>query len=75
MAEGKSNMPKAIGLTQREKEIVGQLCQGASNKEIAQRLSISQNTVKSHLRSIFEKLNVSDRTQAVAYAFREGIVR
>jgi len=53
-------MLKAIGLTQREKEIVGQLCQDASNKEIAQRLSISQNMLKSHLRSIFEKLNVSD---------------
>ena len=75
MAEGKSDMPKAVGLTRREKEIIEQLCQGASNKEIAERLFISEKTVKSHLRSIFEKLDVSDRTQAVAYAFREGIVR
>jgi len=75
MAKGKSDMPRAIGLTQREKEIMEQLCQGASNKEIAQRLFISVKTVKSHLRSIFQKLNVSDRTQVVAYALREGIVR
>ena len=74
MAEGKSYIPKAVGLTQREREVIGHLCQGASNKEIAERLFISQKTVKSHLRSIFQKLNVSARTQAVAYALREGIV-
>ncbi|MDI6814721.1 MAG: response regulator transcription factor [Dehalococcoidales bacterium] len=75
LAEGKADKSKVFGLTQREKDIMEQLCQGASNKEIAQRLFISEKTVKSHLRSIFDKLNVSDRTKAVARAFREGIIR
>ncbi len=75
MAEAKGSRSKSMGLTQREKDVLEQLCQGASNKEIAERLFISQKTVKSHLRSIFEKLNVSDRTQAVVHAFRQGILR
>lgn len=74
MVEGKGAKPKVLRLTQREKEVIESLCQGASNKEIAERLFISQKAVKSHLQSIFEKLNVSNRTQAVAHAFREGIV-
>lgn len=70
--EGKS---KAFGLSPREREVLLQLCQGASNKEIAERLVISQKTVKSHLKSIFNKLDVNDRTQAVAFALREGIIK
>lgn len=72
LSEGKG---KGFGLSVREKEVLRQLGQGASNKEIAERLIISQKTVKSHLKSIFNKLDVSDRTQAVAYALREGIIQ
>lgn len=71
LSEGKG---KGFALSLREREVLGQLCQGASNKEIAERLIISEKTVKSHLKSIFNKLDVSDRTQAVAHALREGII-
>ena len=47
---------------------------GLANKQIAWRLGISEKTVKAHLRSIFRKLEVGDRAQAVAYAMRRGLV-
>lgn len=61
------------GLTQRESEILSFMVTGLSNRGIASRLVISDETVKSHLRSIYRKLGVSDRTSAVATALREGI--
>ncbi|WP_433655264.1 response regulator [Nocardia sp. CA-128927] len=61
------------GLTQRESEIMSFMVTGLSNRGIATRLIISDETVKSHLRSIYRKLGVSDRTTAVATALREGI--
>jgi len=61
------------GLTQRESEILSFMVSGLSNRAIAVRLVISDETVKSHLRSIYRKLEVSDRTSAVATALREGI--
>ena len=75
LSEGKGRKTTTFGLTERQKEIVAQLCQGDSNKEIAEKLFITEKTVKSHLKYIFSKLNVSDRTQAVAYALRQGIVK
>lgn len=61
------------GLTQRESEILSFMVSGLSNRAIAVRLVISDETVKSHLRSIYRKLEVRDRTSAVATALREGI--
>lgn len=58
----------AGGLTHRELEIIGQLGSGASNTEIADRLFISEHTVKSHLYNIFRKLDVHSRTQAMSWA-------
>jgi DNA-binding NarL/FixJ family response regulator len=61
------------GLTQRESEILSFVVTGLSNRGIASKLVIGDETVKSHLRSIYRKLGVSDRTSAVATALREGI--
>jgi DNA-binding NarL/FixJ family response regulator len=61
-------------LTPREIEVLEQVVQGASNKEIAMALSISENTVKIHLRNILEKLHLQNRIQAAVYAVREGLV-
>ncbi|MEV4249301.1 response regulator transcription factor [Streptosporangium canum] len=60
-------------LTQREREILDLLASGKSNAEIARRLFLSQKTVKNHLTSIFAKLQVADRTQAVVRARRAGL--
>ncbi len=62
-------------LTSREMEILEQIIDGLSNKEIATHLGISQQTVKNHVTSILSKLNRSDRTQAAIYALRHGWVR
>jgi DNA-binding NarL/FixJ family response regulator len=61
------------GLTQRESEILSFVVNGLSNRAIATKLVIGDETVKSHLSSIYRKLGVSDRTGAVATALREGI--
>jgi DNA-binding NarL/FixJ family response regulator len=62
-----------LGLTQRESEVLGLMVRGLSNRIIAQRLYIGEETVKSHTQSIYRKLEVSDRSQAIATALREGI--
>lgn len=63
------------GLTQRESEILSYVVNGLSNRAIATKLVIGDETVKSHLSSIYRKLGVSDRTGAVATALREGIYK
>jgi DNA-binding NarL/FixJ family response regulator len=62
-----------LGLTQRESEVLGLMVRGLSNRAIALRLSIGEDTVKTHARAVYRKLEVSDRAQAVAVALREGI--
>lgn len=62
-------------LSPREMEILQFVTNGMSNKEIASRLQISQQTVKNHMTSILKKLNVQDRTQAAVTALRHGWVR
>ncbi len=61
-----------VSLSPREMEILELICEGTSNKAIAQRLGISYQTVKNHVTAILHKINVSDRTQAVLYALRHG---
>ncbi len=63
------------GLTPRESEILSYIVNGLPNRAIANKLVIGDETVKSHLRSIYRKLSVTDRTSAVATALREGIYR
>jgi len=64
-----------VPLSPREMEILEFVTHGLSNKEIATRLRISQQTVKNHMTSILKKLNVQDRTQAAVTALRHGWVR
>jgi DNA-binding NarL/FixJ family response regulator len=63
-----------VGLTEREMEVLRLVAQGASNREIAAALFISEKTTKNHLTHIFEKIGVSDRTQAALWAVRRGVV-
>jgi DNA-binding CsgD family transcriptional regulator len=61
-------------LSPRELELLIAVAGGLPNKQIARRLSISQNTVRNHLTTIYRKLSVPDRSQAILYAIREGLV-
>jgi DNA-binding NarL/FixJ family response regulator len=61
-------------LTPREREILALLADGLSNKQIAARLGISTNTVKTHLELLFDKLDASSRTEAVTLAARMGLL-
>ncbi len=61
-------------LTLREREVLDMLAEGLSNKEIAWRMKISGHTVKFHVASIFAKLNVSTRTEAVTQGIRKGLI-
>lgn len=65
-------LPAAWSLTPQESQVVAHLLQGDSNAQIASTLMISRNTVQTHLRHIYEKLNVNNRTQVLAAYFREG---
>lgn len=69
-----AHQPDDPGLTERELDVLRLVGQGASNREIATRLYISEKTTKNHLTHIFEKLGVTDRTQAALYAVRAGLV-
>lgn len=62
-------------LTAREIDVLNQLARGLANKEIADKLGISEYTTKDHLKSILAKLRVADRTQAVTAALQRGIIR
>jgi DNA-binding NarL/FixJ family response regulator len=62
-----------LGLTQRESEVLALVVSGRSNRAIAARLSVSEETVKTHVRGLYRKLGVTDRAGAVAAALREGI--
>ena len=83
--DGKKRIPPEIasqllehlsdeGLTEREVEVLREVADGNRNREIAERLFISEETVKVHIKHIMEKLGAADRTQAVAIGVRRGII-
>ncbi|KQL56740.1 MULTISPECIES: response regulator [Bacillaceae] len=61
-------------LTKREREVLVEIASGYSNKEIADRLGITEKTVKTHLSHVFSKLHVSDRTQAALFAVKHSLL-
>lgn len=65
---------RRLGLTPREHEILGLIAAGLSNREIGERLFVSENTVKTHSARVFEKLGVARRTQAVQEGRRLGLI-
>lgn len=72
-----SNQPgkeEEIDLTEREVEILSLIAKGLSNNEISDKLFISLNTVKTHIKNIFQKMEVEDRTQAAMKAVKENII-
>jgi len=72
--ESKTSDSSVDELTDRETTILKYVAEGLLNKEIADQLGISENTVKIHLRNILEKLHLKNRIQAAVYAVRQGIV-
>lgn len=66
--------PVRIALSPREREVLALMAEGAPNKLIARALSISERTAKFHVAAILGKLNARNRAEAVAIAFREGLV-
>jgi DNA-binding NarL/FixJ family response regulator len=65
----------AVELTAREREVLALVIHGLGNKQIARRLGISEKTVKGHLTNLFQRIGVSDRTQAALWAERAGVFR
>jgi DNA-binding NarL/FixJ family response regulator len=70
---GEGGRRNEYSLTQRENDILAQLAEGRSNREIAQSLFLSEKTVKAHLAAIFRKLGVTNRTQAAMMAVQMGV--
>lgn len=65
---------EAMGITPREHEILNLIAAGLSNREIAEKLFVSENTVKTHSSRLFDKLNAKRRTQAVQIAKQAGLI-
>jgi DNA-binding NarL/FixJ family response regulator len=74
LATPRSGVDSEVPLTKRESEVLKQLAFGLTNKEIAQALGISYETVKEHVQHILRKIGVSDRTQAAVWAVRKDLV-
>ena len=66
------NRSNQDALTQRETEVLGEIAKGATNKEIASTLFISENTVRAHVRTLMQKLHLENRTQLAVYGVHEG---
>ena len=69
------NEPTQDALTERELDVLRLLAKGSANKQIGVSLKISESTVKTHVANIFQKLNVSDRTEAVTVALQRGFIK
>jgi DNA-binding NarL/FixJ family response regulator len=67
--------PTKVELTGRELEVLTLVVEGLANKQIARRMGISEKTVKGHLTNLFQRIGVTDRTQAALWAERNGVVR
>ncbi len=72
--QGNPQAQAALGISTRELEVLQELAAGRSNKEIAQRLDVSPNTVKTHVARLFEKLEARRRTEALAKARELGLI-
>ncbi len=70
----RNNGNHMTGLTSRELEIIVEMAKGATDREIAQKASLAESTVKSHIRSILRKIGARNRTHAVAYVLRKGLM-
>lgn len=71
---GRKQLVEDDRLTEREKEVLQFISQGFSNKEISEKLYLSESTVKNHLRNILDKLHLQNRTQLIAFAYRNRLV-
>lgn len=72
VVRGRPDALEAVRMTPREREVINLIAEGLSNKEIATRLNIATDTVKSHVRNVMEKLMLHTRLQIAAYAHRES---
>jgi DNA-binding NarL/FixJ family response regulator len=68
-------LTKIKSLTDREREVIALIGEGLKNKQVGERLFISETTVTHHLSSVFDKLDVSDRLELIIYAFRHGLAK
>jgi DNA-binding NarL/FixJ family response regulator len=66
---------KIASLTERERTVISLICEGLQNKLIADRMAISETTVRHHLTSIFAKLSLDSRLELVIYAYRQGLAK
>ena len=74
VASADEDSKKQFGLTSRERDVVGAIAVGLTNREIAEKFSISEQTVKHHLRNIFDKTGVSNRLELALFAIKHGLV-
>jgi len=74
MSKPERSQGPALKLTERELEVLRLVAKGLSNRDVAQRLAISENTVKNHVRNMLEKLQLHSRMEAVMYAVREKLL-
>jgi DNA-binding NarL/FixJ family response regulator len=72
--QGGAAAPRAAGLSEKEVVVLAELCHGYTNKEIAARLWLSEQTVKFHLRNVYRKLGIKSRTEALRYAYDHDLV-
>jgi len=72
---GKVKLKDAVRMTKREREVIEQIADGLSNKEIGQRLHVSSYTIRSHIHNIMEKLTLHTRLEIANYTYNSGILK